>query len=332
MEEALARAAAPTRVCDLGGWTDTWFAAHGVVCHLAVWPGVEATITPGDGTPGVLVRSHATGRTWRWRRGADAHACPDPLLAAALDETAASADASVRLDIVSAIPAGASMGTSAATCVAVLAAFDALAGTLRPADAQARRAHAVETQRLGWQSGVQDQWAAASAGAHLLTIDPYPVVTCRRLVLSPDVVAHLDTCLLVVWQGQAHASSAVHDQVIAALQASGPEDARLARLRQLARDGAEALERGDLRAYGHCLSANTEAQEALHPALVSRRAAAIIGLARAAGAWGWKLNGAGGEGGTVSLLCADGAQREALASRMPQVDPACRVLPVRLAV
>jgi hypothetical protein len=41
----------PVRVCDVGGWTDTWFAHHGLVCSLAVGPGVSvwASAAPGDG-------------------------------------------------------------------------------------------------------------------------------------------------------------------------------------------------------------------------------------------------------------------------------------------
>ena len=41
----------PVRVCDVGGWTDTWFAGRGRVCSLAVEPGVSvrAAAAPGDG-------------------------------------------------------------------------------------------------------------------------------------------------------------------------------------------------------------------------------------------------------------------------------------------
>jgi D-glycero-alpha-D-manno-heptose-7-phosphate kinase len=56
---------------------------------------------------------------------------------------------------------------------------------------------------------------------------------------------------------------------------------------------------------------NTEAQRALHPSLVSREAEQIMEVARAHGALGWKVNGAGGEGGSVTLLCGPsmGAKR-----------------------
>ena len=37
-------ATAPTRICDCGGWTDTWFAGHGAVLHIAIMPGVRVTV------------------------------------------------------------------------------------------------------------------------------------------------------------------------------------------------------------------------------------------------------------------------------------------------
>jgi D-glycero-alpha-D-manno-heptose-7-phosphate kinase len=29
---------APIRICDLGGWTDTWFAGHGAIVNIGVYP------------------------------------------------------------------------------------------------------------------------------------------------------------------------------------------------------------------------------------------------------------------------------------------------------
>lgn len=331
MVTALAHAEAPTRICDLGGWTDTWFAEHGAVCHLPVWPGVHATVEAHDGRPGVLVEAQAVGRTWHWQRGMRPPDCPDPLVAATLEDASTNADASLMLRITSVIPPGASMGTSAATCVAVLSALDHWAGIERSAVDQARRAHAVETTGLGWQSGVQDQWASATGEVQLLTMTRYPEVTCRALHVSPDVLARLDASLLTVWLGRGHSSSAVHQQVIAALSASGPDDHRLEALRRLAHDGATALEGGDLTTYGRCLSENTALQQALHPALIGRHAAVVVATASEAGALGWKVNGAGGDGGTVTVLCLDAAHRAYLAGRIVHTVADTRMLPVRLA-
>jgi D-glycero-alpha-D-manno-heptose-7-phosphate kinase len=47
---------------------------------------------------------------------------------------------------------------------------------------------------------------------------------------------------------------------------------------------------------------NTEAQANLHAALISPRHQAVIEVARRYGALGWKVNGAGGDGGSVTIL------------------------------
>src|SRR3954468_24097297 len=36
--------AAPIRICDMGGWTDTWFAGHGKIFNIGVSPYVEVQI------------------------------------------------------------------------------------------------------------------------------------------------------------------------------------------------------------------------------------------------------------------------------------------------
>ena len=37
-------AVAPIRICDNGGWTDTWFAEHGKIFNIGVYPYVEVQI------------------------------------------------------------------------------------------------------------------------------------------------------------------------------------------------------------------------------------------------------------------------------------------------
>ena len=37
-------AVAPTRICDTGGWTDTWFAGHGRIFNIGVYPYIEVQI------------------------------------------------------------------------------------------------------------------------------------------------------------------------------------------------------------------------------------------------------------------------------------------------
>ena len=117
---------------------------------------------------------------------------------------------------------------------------------------------------------------------------------CQRLILLQECLAFL---------GHTLASSSVHERVIADLRAVGDDGgAKMEALRRQAVAGRDALYAGDLAAFGRAMVANTEAQEALNAALVSDTAHRIFDIARRHGAIGWKVNGAGGEGGSVTLL------------------------------
>ena len=41
---AVVNSVAPIRIGDIGGWTDTWFARHGKVLNIAVYPYIEVQI------------------------------------------------------------------------------------------------------------------------------------------------------------------------------------------------------------------------------------------------------------------------------------------------
>lgn len=298
--------AVPVRVCDVGGWTDTWFAERGRVCSLAVGPGVTVTASAQPGTGEVTI-GLADGTTVV----AGAEPPEHRLLGAAVAEAGDLGALDVRIDVAAAVPPGSSLGTSAAVCVALVAALDAVRGDVRSASDLAAAAHRAETDRLGRQSGVQDQLAAAHGGVNLIEVDPYPRARVRPLAIP----AGLDGRLVHVAYGGAHDSSAVHEQVIAELEEEGAASPRIERLRQLALEAERALGAADLDAYGAVLTAATDAQASLHSALVSPAAHELIDVARSAEASGWKVNGAGGAGGSISILCREALDVERVADQ-----------------
>ncbi len=299
----------PVRACDVGGWTDTWFARRGRVCSLALEPGITVTATTAPGRGVVTLDLPAYDLACAVGSEPPEHR----LLAEAVREAGAQADADVTLRISSAVPPGSALGTSAAVCVGVIAALDALRGAIRPAGELVAAAHRVEAERLGRQSGVQDQIAAAHGGANLIEIDPYPRADVRPIALGAALAAALDEQLLHVAYGGEHDSSAVHEGVIAELADEGPSSPRLEVLRGLATEAGAALVAGHVERYGRALRGATDAQRALHPELVAAAADELIDAARAGGALGWKVNGAGGSGGSISILCADATARQRLA-------------------
>jgi D-glycero-alpha-D-manno-heptose-7-phosphate kinase len=189
----------------------------------------------------------------------------------------------------------------------------------------------VETQRLGLQSGIQDQLCAAYGGVCLIEMHAYPYASVSQLPLPDATRWELERRLLLIFLGRAHSSSAVHEQVIAELEAEGSAAPRLERLRRTAFAARDALFAGDFPALGAAMADCTAAQAALHPELVSPQAWRAIEVARSRGALGWKVNGAGGEGGSRTFLCdaPPGAAR-AMAAALGAADPRLRPIPIAL--
>jgi D-glycero-alpha-D-manno-heptose-7-phosphate kinase len=230
------------------------------------------------------------------------------------------------------VPPGASTGTSAAVAVALVGALDALVpGRRRTPHEVAVTAHRVETDRLQLQSGIQDQLCSAHGGVNFIEMHDYPHATVSPVPLPDDLWPELERRLVLVFLGRGHVSSGVHERVIAELASEGSESPRLDALRRCAHDARDALAAGDLTAFGAALRANTDAQQALHPDLVGKDAARVIEVAQAHGAWGWKVNGAGGEGGSVTLLTSPSATAgQELLHALPDADPRYRVIPISL--
>jgi D-glycero-alpha-D-manno-heptose-7-phosphate kinase len=134
--------------------------------------------------------------------------------------------------------------------------------------------------------------------------------------LEPLTVQLLARRLHTFCFGHAHSSNDLHLGVIERV-GRGFGSSELERMRQAAVDAAVALETRDLDSYGAALSTNHECIRRLDPRLVSAEADSVVQLAQRYGARGWKVNGAGGDGGSMVVLgpdddAADAALVEAL--------------------
>jgi D-glycero-alpha-D-manno-heptose-7-phosphate kinase len=325
-------AVAPIRICDLGGWTDTWFARRGKVFNLAVAPRVEVRVQ-------VRARSAAPHRVdldvadfgdrygFEPGRGPRRH----PLLEAAVDEVGVPDDLALAIRVTSGVPAGCSTGTSAAVSVALVGALDALTADRRSLEEVARAAHRIEVERLELQSGVQDQLCAALGGINFIEIGPYPEAVRTPLPAPPPLRHELERRLMLVHLGRAHRSSQMHDRVIGRLVREGERSPQLEELRECAVMARDAVLARDLDGLGRAMVRNTDAQADLHEDLVSAQAQRVIDVATAHGASGWKINGAGGDGGSLSILCGrDLTRRFAMERALVAADPLLRLIPVRL--
>ena len=224
------------------------------------------------------------------------------LLQAAIARMKVPTDLALKVSIFSEAPSGASTGTSAAVAVALVGALDRLTQGHLTAHEVAYTAQAIETEMLKLQCGIQDQLCSAFGGLNYIEMFDYPRATVSQIQIPNALWWELERRLVLIYFGKSHSSSAVHEKVIKELEGSGPDCRKLQDLRATAEKSRDAVHAGDFVALGEAMIENTEAQERLHPELVSRDAHRVIEIAKEHGALGWKVNGAGGDGGSLTIL------------------------------
>jgi D-glycero-alpha-D-manno-heptose-7-phosphate kinase len=130
----------------------------------------------------------------------------------------------------------------------------------------------------------------------------YPEAKVTRLFLPMRLKDELNQRLSLVFLGKVHRSSDIHEDVISTLEKGGPQFKEIIKMRDLAEKAKDYLNKGDLNGYGKIMVQNNECQRALHPGLVSEEADSVIEIAKKYNAAGWKVNGAGGKGGSLTIL------------------------------
>ncbi len=318
-------ASSPVRICDNGGWTDTWFGAPGRVFNIAIRPGAEISICESPGPGPVLLNVENFGDRYTIFPG-KSRVARHPLIEAAIDALPPPADLAVEITVRSRVPAGCGTGTSAAVAVALLGGLAHLRCEQTSPRDIAYEAHRLEVSVLGSESGIQDQLSAAFGGINYIEIDTYPDATVRALPEWDE----LGQVLTLVYLGRSHDSASVHCQVIESMKESASD--AMSMLRDAAIGARDAVIAQDLYTLGRAIISNTEAQRMLHPAIVGTDASRVIEFASAEGAIGWKVNGAGGEGGSVTILSSTTEAKDALEDRIAALDQRYRVLPFELTI
>lgn len=334
--QRLIHALAPLRINDIGGWTDTWFAREGRVLNLAVVPGVEVQVKvfpdKRQGKKRVLVHALNYGQSF-WVDPEKPALSPHPLLQFTIAALRPPQTTGLEITIFSPVPAGISTGTSAAVSVALLGALGFLAGRMQTPAKLVSLAHRVETEDLEQQSGIQDQVCSVYGGACFIRMRRYPKAEVQTLSLEPTLWMELDRRLCLVYLGKPHPSSVMHEQVIARLEKGGPGIRYLQRLKELPEKAKAFLMRNDLESYGEIMKENNECQRGLLRELISEEAETVIRIARKHRASGWKVNGAGGSGGSLTVLAnPDDTLRLRMLVEVNSLGQGIRTLPASLSL
>ncbi|NLL94255.1 MAG: kinase [Thermoplasmatales archaeon] len=197
-------------------------------------------------------------------------------------------------------PPGSGLGGSSTVIVSIITAIAAWKGIDLGKYEKSHLAYVLEREKIGLKGGKQDQYAAAFGGFNLMefTADGTRV---RPLGLDPDVVNELQYCSLLCYTGDTRESAGIIESQVKGFKEGSNEEA-LDETKRIAGEMAAALEGGSIREVGEILDEGWAQKKRFSPKVTNRAIDRIYDAAKAAGAIGGKVSGAGG-GGFMYFIC-----------------------------
>ena len=308
---ALIRSKAPLRISFAGGGTDVSpFPEErgGAVLNCAIDKYAYATLSARpDGGSTTKVHSLDYNLSVQYNRPEDLTYNGElDLVKAALRNLRggreAGTEAALELYLHSDAPPGTGLGTSSTMAVALVGTFQEwLRETWTPYEV-AEIAYRIERVELGIKGGRQDQYAAAFGGFNFMEFHGDRTIV-NPLRIAPDVLNELTYRLLLCYTGTSHYSN----DIIERQQRSYTEGRKatveaLEATKQLAIDMKNELLRGNIDEMGRLLDAGWQLKKQFTDGISNPQIDAFYERARAHGALGGKLTGAGG-GGYILLFC-----------------------------
>ncbi len=195
--------------------------------------------------------------------------------------------------------AGTGLGSSSTVTVGALNAMHMYLGEVRDADTLAREACEIEIGALGRPIGKQDQYIVAYGGLRFIRFQPDGTVIVERVGLPDGECRYLSENLMLFYTGMTRSASTVLQEQVSNLN---DRFEILCKMKQLAIEARECLERGACDEFGELLHRGWEYKKQLASGISNERIDALYLAARRAGALGGKISGAGG-GGFLLLYC-----------------------------
>ncbi len=211
------------------------------------------------------------------------------------------------------LPARTGLGSSSTFTVGLLHALHGLRGVMPSKMDLALGAIHVEQERIGETVGMQDQVLAAHGGLNRIDFLPgRPILVSPVLVPAERLEAFQDH-LMLLFTGFTRTASEVAADVVARIPS---REAELRRMLELLEEASRVLHgTGDLADFGRLLDESWTLKRSLSERVSTREVDAVYAKARAAGALGGKLLGAGGGG--FMLLFARPGDHERIRRALP---------------
>ena len=223
----------------------------------------------------------------------------------------------IEITSISDIPSrGTGLGSSSAYTVGVLHALHAYAGLHAGAKRLAEEACEIEMGRLGRPIGKQDQYITAYGGLQFIQFEP-DAVSVEPLLPGAEFRRMLLEHLLLLYTGVTRDATAILAEQQRNLDRGQETLDGVVRLRDLALDLREAILHRRLSEVGEILDAGWAVKRRLASGITTPQIDEWYARARATGALGGKLLGAGGGG--FLLLFAPPRDQAAICEKLPDL-------------
>ncbi len=193
---------------------------------------------------------------------------------------------------------GTGLGSSSTLTVGLLNALYAYRGILKEPAELAREACEIEIDRLHGAQGKQDDYIAAFGGTEFFEFRPDDSVRVTPIPLSTTDRERLSDHLSLFYTGTTRKAQDLLQRQSDRTSVNRPA---LERMRELAHEARDAIARTDFARLGAILHEGWELKRGLSQGISSATIDGQYAAARAAGAWGGKITGAGG-GGFLLLI------------------------------
>lgn len=199
-------------------------------------------------------------------------------------------------------PPGTGLGSSSALLVALVGLVKEFKNFAFTDYDIARLAYQIEREDLAIQGGFQDQYAASFGGFNFIEFQGERIIV-NPLRVSREIINELEHNLLLCYTGSTRRSDRIiEDQSGRYERAEEKTATALRQQKRLAIDMKNALLQRRLDDFGELLHSAWEAKKNLSPKVSSEAIDEMYAAARAEGALGGKITGAGG-GGYMLFYC-----------------------------
>ena len=206
-------------------------------------------------------------------------------------------DGAIEVTSIADIPSrGTGLGSSSTYTVGLLNALYGHRSHLAGAERLAREACEIEIERCAKPIGKQDQYIAAYGGLQFIRFNGDESVFVDPIICRPATKRALEDGLLLLYTGLTRSADAILEEQSHNTQDDGGKRASLRRMVGYAEQLQEALVRNDLDGFGEVLHANWMEKRRLASGITKPCINEWYGRARAHGAIGGKILGAGGGG------------------------------------